>query len=121
MSEVPVVVFEEPVFGRSFDVKKRKLKDPPKEATIKKLKQEFAKFAAHSVTDKKKYRYSQIVELGAVPEKDKKIPLPLKRKFEAAKKKRQEKDIALGKLDVTCKKKSNNRRAGRTKKSKVKS
>lgn len=110
-ASVPVVVFTEPGFGKNLTTKRKRkqAKEPPKEASIKRLKGEFAKFAAQSVTEKRKYRYSNIVSLGGVPEKEKKIPLPLKRKFEAAKRKRQEKDIELGKLSVVQKKSSNRR------------
>ena len=39
------------------------------------------------------------MELGGVAEAQRKIPLPLKRKIEEAKKRRQAKDVELGKLD----------------------
>ena len=125
MTEVPVVVFEEPVFGRSFtsNPNKRKLSKTPgseKEPTIKRLKSEFAKFTAQSSKEKKNYRYSKIVELGGTAEKPKTMPLPLKRKIEEAKKKRQLKDIELGKLDVKSVSKSKKKNKNRSRK-KVKS
>eukprot|EP00116_Pleurobrachia_bachei_P011312 sb/3471574/ len=116
MSEVPVVVYEEPVFGRSFNPsgnKKRKTAKTPKDEedgpSIKKLKSEFLKFNAQSTKEKKNYRYSKIVELGGDAEAQRKIPLPLKRKIEAAKKKRQVKDIELGNLDAREVSKANRR------------
>ncbi|KAL5252326.1 hypothetical protein ACHWQZ_G015184 [Mnemiopsis leidyi] len=120
---VPVVVFEEPVFGKNFtsnpDKRKRALKsDSEKEPTIKRLKSEFAKFTAQSSKEKKNYRYSKIVELGGVAEKDKTMPLPLKRKIEAAKKKRLLKDVELGKLDAKSLSKSKKKDKNRSRKKK---
>lgn len=121
MSVVPVVIFEEPVFGKSFTSNPNKRKNSrsleDKEPTIKRLKSEFAKFNAQSRKEKKNYRYSKIVELGGIAEKPKTMPLPLKKKIEEAKKKRQLKDIELGKLDAKSLSKSK-KKGRRTRKKK---
>ena len=121
MADVPVVVFEEPVFGRSFPANPNKRKiskksEPENEPSIKRLKFEFEKFTAQNTKEKKKYRYSKIVELGGWAEKEKTMPLPLKRKIEEAKKKRQLKDIELGKLDAKSMSKSKKKNSNRSRK-----
>jgi len=104
MSDPKVIVFEEPVFGKSFPLsgRKRKIKEPKeaKEPTLKKLKGEFEKFTARGKKEEKKYRFNTLVQLGAVKEKEKTMPLPLRKAIDAKRKKKQQKDIELGLLDA---------------------
>ena len=60
MSDVPIVVFQEPTLGYRHNGKRKpeKTVNPAnKDPSIKKLKTEFAKFTAQTVKEKKNYRF----------------------------------------------------------------